>query len=358
MAGASVFRRGRDQVGVRAGCTMFPKAVSGQGSPLRPSVEEVPPRAACVGAGVTGRVAAGAGRARAGPGPGCRPAREGLRPEGRRGGADQLPSEVPQPTHPWAWDDDRCVRVRIDETDALVAVLHPDGRSGAPVNARIRLKLLWEPEDEQSAHVRIPHPAVRIPQGTRLQPCHLRPHDNTLKRGPPVRTRPLRRLGRYLLSREGTGTLLIATSSAVALGVVPNLIEKLKDSGWTFLAAFVVAILGVLLGWTMLQKRGVGVVVQLFPHLQESRLELMKNCSRAQHDSTLVLDHRQLRPAGRTLPLPSPGPDPSAGPRPAVAPVTSSTRMPLRRPAPPAALTSPSRPGPTVCRRIRALSKR
>ncbi|OKJ27830.1 hypothetical protein AMK22_29925 [Streptomyces sp. CB01580] len=90
----------------------------------------------------------------------------------------------------------------------------------------------------------------------------------------------------------------------MALGVVPNMIEKLKDSVWTFLAAFVAAILGVLLGWTMLQKRGAGVVVQLFPHLQESRLELMKNCSRAQHDSTLLLDRRQLRPAGRTLPLP------------------------------------------------------
>jgi hypothetical protein len=63
--------------------------------------------------------------------------------------ADRLPAEVPQSTHLWAWADDRCVRVRVDGTDALVAVLRPDGRPGTAVSIRTRPGLPWGADDKQ-----------------------------------------------------------------------------------------------------------------------------------------------------------------------------------------------------------------
>jgi hypothetical protein len=119
-----------------------------------------------------------------------------------------------------------------------------------------------------------------------------------------MRPRWLASLSRHLRTREGAGTLLIAVCSAVALGVVPNMLEKVKDSGWFYLAVFCCALVAVLVGWNLVQKRGVGVVVQLYPQPQESRLEQMKDDSRGRNESTLLLDRRRLTPDGRTLSLP------------------------------------------------------
>lgn len=118
-----------------------------------------------------------------------------------------------------------------------------------------------------------------------------------------MRPRWLASLSRYLRTRDGAGTLLIATCSAIALGVVPNMLEKLKDSGWFYLTVFCGSLIAVLVGWNLVQKRGVGVVVQLYPQPQESRLEQMKDDSRSRNESTLLLDRRRLTPAGRTLSL-------------------------------------------------------
>lgn len=119
-----------------------------------------------------------------------------------------------------------------------------------------------------------------------------------------MHTRWYRQLWGFLRTREGLGTLLIAVFSAIALGVVPNLLEKLWDSGWFYLVVFLAAAVIVVLGWVLRRERGVGVVISLFPQsrTQTSRVAEMRRASGKNHSSTLFIDPRLLRPGDRTLP--------------------------------------------------------
>ncbi|MDQ1248013.1 MAG: hypothetical protein QG597_2385 [Actinomycetota bacterium] len=47
------------------------------------------------------------------------------------------PDTAPAYTHLWGWSPDRLLRVRIDEADAVVAELTPDGASGQEVPVRV-----------------------------------------------------------------------------------------------------------------------------------------------------------------------------------------------------------------------------
>jgi hypothetical protein len=47
------------------------------------------------------------------------------------------PDTAPAYTHLWGWSPDRLLRVRIDETEALVAELAPAGSSGQDVSVRV-----------------------------------------------------------------------------------------------------------------------------------------------------------------------------------------------------------------------------
>ncbi len=118
-----------------------------------------------------------------------------------------------------------------------------------------------------------------------------------------MHTRWHRQLWSFVRTREGVGTLLIAAFSAIALGVVPNMLEKLWDSGWFYLAAFLTAAVIVVLGWVLRRERGVGVVVSLFPqHLtQTSRVTEMRRASQHNHSSTLYVDPRLLSPGNKPL---------------------------------------------------------
>ncbi|KUJ38381.1 hypothetical protein ADL25_24480 [Streptomyces sp. NRRL F-5122] len=65
--------------------------------------------------------------------------------------ADELPQDVPQATHLWAWDMQRCVRVRVDGREAMVAALHPgESSDGELVTAHIRHGTPWGPDDKQA----------------------------------------------------------------------------------------------------------------------------------------------------------------------------------------------------------------
>ncbi|MEU6026953.1 hypothetical protein ABZ825_08020 [Streptomyces tauricus] len=112
-----------------------------------------------------------------------------------------------------------------------------------------------------------------------------------------------RQLWGFLRTRDGLGTLMIAAFSALALGVVPNMLEKLWDSGWFYLAVFLVAAVTVVLGWMLRRERGVGVVIPLFPQAltQTSRVTEMRRASAKNHASTLFIDPRLLRPGDRPL---------------------------------------------------------
>lgn len=112
-----------------------------------------------------------------------------------------------------------------------------------------------------------------------------------------------RQLAGFLRTREGVGTLLIAVFSAIALGVVPSILEKVWDSGWFYAGVFLTAAVTVVLGWVLRRERGVGVVVPLFPpsSTQTSRVAQMRRASAANHSSTLFIDPRLLRPGNRDL---------------------------------------------------------
>ncbi|MFE2541006.1 hypothetical protein [Actinacidiphila glaucinigra] len=101
-----------------------------------------------------------------------------------------------------------------------------------------------------------------------------------------------------LLSREGGGTLLMAVATAVALGVVPTILEQWTQRHWVFLAVFAVSIALVLAGWVLRRPRGLGVVVCLFPagRTQGSRVAVLKVASRSAHSGTLVIDRGALWP--------------------------------------------------------------
>ncbi|WP_407286465.1 hypothetical protein [Streptomyces sp. BP-8] len=118
-----------------------------------------------------------------------------------------------------------------------------------------------------------------------------------------MHTRWYRQLWDFLRSREGFGTLLIAAFSAIALGVVPNILQKLHDSGWFFLAVFLVATVIVVLGWILRRERGVGVVIQMFPLLptETARLEALLAASANNHTSTLFLQPKLLQPGAEPL---------------------------------------------------------
>ncbi|MET9904629.1 hypothetical protein [Streptomyces sp. NPDC006446] len=110
-------------------------------------------------------------------------------------------------------------------------------------------------------------------------------------------------LRRLVLSREGGGTVLMATCTAVALGVVPNILEQSTSQPWVFGVVFVSALVLVLVGWALQRPRGLGVVVSLYPaeRTQASRVETLKNASRRAHGATLVVDRAALWPGERSV---------------------------------------------------------
>ncbi|WP_328550889.1 hypothetical protein [Streptomyces sp. NBC_00366] len=118
-----------------------------------------------------------------------------------------------------------------------------------------------------------------------------------------MRTPWYRQLFAFLRTREGLGTLLIAVFSAIALGVVPNMLQKLWDSAWFYLGVFLIAVLIVILGWVLRRPHGVGVVVPLFPTdlTQTSLVAEMRRASAKNHSSTLFINPRLLRPGGKAL---------------------------------------------------------
>lgn len=108
----------------------------------------------------------------------------------------------------------------------------------------------------------------------------------------------LGQLRRLVFSREGGGTLLMAACTAVALGVVPNILEQWTRRPWVFDVVFATALLLVLTGWVLQRPRGLGVVVSLYPadRTQASRVLTLKNASRRAHGATLVVDRALLWP--------------------------------------------------------------
>jgi hypothetical protein len=105
-------------------------------------------------------------------------------------------------------------------------------------------------------------------------------------------------LRRLLLSREGGGTVLMAVSTAVALGVVPSILEQWTTRQWVFVVVFAGALVLVLVGWVLQRPRGLGVVISLYPaeRTQASRVSALKSASRAAHSTTLVVDRAVLWP--------------------------------------------------------------
>ncbi|WP_411574816.1 hypothetical protein [Streptomyces fradiae] len=110
-----------------------------------------------------------------------------------------------------------------------------------------------------------------------------------------------RQFWQLLRSREGAGVILMAGGSAIAMGVVPNLLEKLWDSAWFFSLVGMGMLLVVVLGWTLLRTRGVGVIIPLYPDPQDTRVTTMTEASKKNHTSTLVINQKLLRPGGREL---------------------------------------------------------
>lgn len=106
----------------------------------------------------------------------------------------------------------------------------------------------------------------------------------------------MRQLWSVLVSRRGLGALMVAVFGAVALGVVPNLVQAVSDSVWVFAGVFVVGVGLTVVGWVLIRDRGVGVVVALFPPQQNtgSWVEALVNASRAAHSSTMVIDRHGL----------------------------------------------------------------
>ncbi|MFJ8010616.1 hypothetical protein [Streptomyces fagopyri] len=111
-------------------------------------------------------------------------------------------------------------------------------------------------------------------------------------------------LRRLVLSREGGGTALMATCAAVALGVVPNILEQWTSRPWVFVVVFVAALVLLLVGWVLQRPRGLGVVVSLYPaeRTQASRVEVLKNASRRARSASLVVDRAALWPGERSVP--------------------------------------------------------
>ncbi|WP_416976976.1 hypothetical protein [Streptomyces sp. T028] len=76
--------------------------------------------------------------------------------------ADHLPADPPHATHLWAWNEDRCLRLRIDGSHALTAALQPlhpghhhdsadsAGGQGELVHVRLRPGTPWAAHDQQA----------------------------------------------------------------------------------------------------------------------------------------------------------------------------------------------------------------
>ncbi|MGI5192146.1 hypothetical protein ACQEVY_00530 [Streptomyces sp. CA-288835] len=111
-------------------------------------------------------------------------------------------------------------------------------------------------------------------------------------------------LRRLVVSREGGGTVLMAACTAVALGVVPSILEQWTSRQWVFAVVFVGALALVLVGWVLQRPRGLGVVVSLYPadRTQASRVVALKNASRRAHSAVLVVDRAVLWPGERSVP--------------------------------------------------------
>ncbi|CAL9423935.1 hypothetical protein ACWFQ6_06690 [Streptomyces althioticus] len=112
-----------------------------------------------------------------------------------------------------------------------------------------------------------------------------------------------RQFWRFLQSREAVGVILVAGASAIAMGVIPNLLQKWWDSAWFYGLVFFGMLLVVVLGWALVRERGVGVVLSLYPNPQANRVSDLTEASRKNHSSTLVIDDELLRPGGRELSL-------------------------------------------------------
>ncbi|MGW9068021.1 hypothetical protein ACWGQT_01035 [Streptomyces yangpuensis] len=115
-----------------------------------------------------------------------------------------------------------------------------------------------------------------------------------------MRDSGLRQLVRLLMSREGGGTVLMAGATAVALGVVPSILEQWTSQVWIFGLVFAAGLLMVLAGWLMRRTNGLGVVLSLYPpeRTQRSRVGMFKAASRSAHTNTLVIDRSVLWPGG------------------------------------------------------------
>ncbi|MGW1144456.1 hypothetical protein ACWD6I_05215 [Streptomyces sp. NPDC002454] len=113
-----------------------------------------------------------------------------------------------------------------------------------------------------------------------------------------------RELWDSLGSRDGFSVLLTAVFPALAIGMAPNLLQKVWDSGWAYLCVAVVSVMLAVTGWSLGHQRGVGVVVNLLPGelTQDSRLEALKQASTAAHGSTLEIEAGLLSPGGSRLP--------------------------------------------------------
>ncbi len=64
--------------------------------------------------------------------------------------AGRLPADPPHSTHLWAWDQARCLRLRIDGPQALTAVLRPSQDSGEQVHVHVRPGTPWAAGDQQA----------------------------------------------------------------------------------------------------------------------------------------------------------------------------------------------------------------
>ena len=63
--------------------------------------------------------------------------------------ADRLPELSPHATHLWAWDSGRCLRLRIDGSQALTALLQPGQDGGEQVLVHVRPGTPWAAGDQQ-----------------------------------------------------------------------------------------------------------------------------------------------------------------------------------------------------------------
>ncbi len=102
---------------------------------------------------------------------------------------------------------------------------------------------------------------------------------------------------RELLSRRGLGALLITVCGAIALGVVPNILQTWTSAAWLMYAAFAVGVAGVLAGWALTLKQGLGIVLDFYPRSPSPvRVNAMLAESRRRHAQTAILRRSMLWP--------------------------------------------------------------